>query len=148
VAQDNYQRFLRLQIPSSACADPHILASIAANLSPSDLLLSVTYSGETRDIIEALETARRRHAATITLTSVPRSSAARLSDVVLLSAASRKARAGETVASRVAQLAVVDVTTAIIALRKKAELRGGSERIERELSKKRISYRRKAKGSS
>jgi DNA-binding MurR/RpiR family transcriptional regulator len=61
VAQDTYQRFLRLQIPSSACADPHILASIAANLSPSDLLLSVTYSGETRDIIEALETARRRH---------------------------------------------------------------------------------------
>ena len=41
-----------------------------------------------------------------------------------------------------------DVITAIIALRKKAELRGGSERIERELSKKRISYRRKAKGSS
>ena len=148
VAQDTYQRFLRLQIPSSACADPHILASIAANLSPSDLLLSVTYSGETRDIIEALETARRRHAATITLTSVPRSSAARLSDVVLLSAASRKARAGDRVASRVAQLAVVDVITAIIALRKKAELRGGSERIERELSKKRISYRRRAKGSS
>lgn len=148
VAQDTYQRFLRLQISSSACADPHILASIAANISPSDLLFCVTYSGETRDIIEALETARQRQAATITLTSVPRSSAARLSDVVLLSAASRKARAGETVASRVAQLAVVDVITAIIALRKKGELRGGSERIEQELSKKRISYRPRAKGSS
>jgi DNA-binding MurR/RpiR family transcriptional regulator len=148
VAQDTYQRFLRLQIRSSACSDPHILASIAANLAPTDLLFCVTYSGETRDIIEALETARRCKAATITLTSVPRSSAARLSDVVLLSAVSRKARAGETVASRVAQLAVVDVVTAIIALRKKGELRNGSERIERELSKKRISYRRKAKGSS
>jgi DNA-binding MurR/RpiR family transcriptional regulator len=61
---------------------------------------------------------------------------------------SRKPRAGETVASRVAQLAVVDVVTAIIALRKKGELRNGSERIERELNKKRISYRRRAKGSS
>jgi DNA-binding MurR/RpiR family transcriptional regulator len=142
VAQDTYQRFLRLQIPSSACADPHILASIAANLSPRDLLFCVTYSGETRDIIEALETARQCQAATITLTSVPRSSAARLSDVVLLSAVSRKVRAGETVASRVAQLAVVDVITAIIALRKKGELRGGSERIERELRKKRVNYRK------
>lgn len=145
VAQDTYQRFLRLQIPSSTCADPHVLASIAANLSPADLLFCVTYSGETRDIIEALETARRRKATTITLTSVPRSSAARLADVVLLSAVSRKPRAGETVASRVAQLAVVDVVTAIIALRKNRQLRGGSERIERELSKKRVSYRRKAK---
>jgi DNA-binding MurR/RpiR family transcriptional regulator len=145
VAQDTYQRFLRLQIPSSTCADPHVLASIAANLSPADLLFCVTYSGETRDVIEALETARQRKATTITLTSVPRSSAARLADVVLLSAVSRKPRAGETVASRVAQLAVVDVVTAIIALRKNRQLRGGSERIERELSKKRVSYRRKAK---
>jgi len=145
VAQDTYQRFLRLQIPSSVCTDPHVLASIAANLAPTDLLFCVTYSGETRDIIEALETAQRRKAATIAVTSVPDSSAARLSEIVLLSAVSRKPRAGETVASRVAQLAVVDVVTAIIALRKKAQLRGGSERIERELSKKRVGYRRKGK---
>ena len=140
VAQDTYQRFLRLQIPSSACADPHVLASIAANVGPTDLLFCVTYSGETRDIIEALETARARQAATIVLTSVPRSSAARLSDIVLLSAVSRKPYAAETVASRIAQLAVVDVVTAIIALRKKNQLRGGRERIEKELSKKRVSY--------
>ena len=140
VAQDTYQRFLRLQIPSSACADPHVLASIAANVGPTDLLFCVTYSGETRDIIEALETARARQAATIVLTSVPRSSAALLSDIVLLSAVSRKPYAAETVASRIAQLAVVDVVTAIIALRKKTQLRGGRERIEKELSKKRVSY--------
>jgi len=142
VAQDTYQRFLRLQIPSSACADPHVLASIAANLSPTDLLFCVTYSGETRDITEALETAKARKAVTITLTSVPRSSAARLSDIVLVSAVSSRPRAAETVASRVAQLAVVDVIAAIIALRRKTELRGGSERIEEELRKKRVSYRR------
>ncbi len=142
VAQDTYQRFLRLQIPSSACADPHVLASIAANLSPTDLLFCVTYSGETRDIIEALETAKGRKAVTITLTSVPRSSAAALSDIVLVSAVSSRPRAAETVASRVAQLAVVDVIAAIIALRRKTELRGGSERIEEELRKKRVSYRR------
>jgi len=148
VAQDTHQRFLRLQIPSSAYADPHVLASIAANLSQTDLLFCVTYSGETRDVIEALETARERKATTITLTSVPRSSAARLSDIVLVSAVSRKPRAAETVASRVAQLAVVDVVTAIIALRKKTELRGGSERIEEELRKKRVNYRRKNKSPS
>jgi DNA-binding MurR/RpiR family transcriptional regulator len=140
VAQDAYQRFLRLQIPSSACADPHVLASIAANLLPADLLFSVTYSGETRDMIEALETSRSRGATTITLTSVPGSSSARLSDIVLVSAVRRKPLAGETVATRVAQLAVVDVVSAIIALRKKVELRGANERIEKELSKKRVKY--------
>jgi DNA-binding MurR/RpiR family transcriptional regulator len=148
VVQDTYQRFLRLQIPSSACADPHVLASIAANLSRDDLLFCVTYSGETRDIIEGLETAKKRKATTIALTSVPRSSAARLSDIVLISAVRRKPRAAETVASRVAQLVVLDVVSAIIALRRKTELRGGSERIEEELSKKRVTYRRQNRRSS
>jgi DNA-binding MurR/RpiR family transcriptional regulator len=125
VAQDTYQRFLRLQIPSSACPDPHVLASIAANLNSTDLLFCVTYTGETRDIIEALETARSRKAMTISLTSIPRSSAARLSDIVLVSAVSRRPRAAKTVASRVAQLALIDVITALIALRKKTEIRRG-----------------------
>ncbi len=147
VAQDTYQRFLRLQIPTSACADPHVLASIAANLNPTDLLFCVTYSGETRDIIEALQTARERKATTIALTSVPRSSAARLSDIVLVSAVSSKSGASETVASRVAQLAVVDVVTAIIALQKKSELRDGNDRIEKALSKKRVSYGLKQRSS-
>jgi len=139
VAQDTYQRFLRLQIPSSACSDAHVLASIAANINPTDVLFCVTYSGESRDVIEALESAKERRATTVVLTSVPRSSAARLADIVMFSAVSRKPRAGETVASRVAQLALVDVVISIIALKRKSQLRGGSERIEKALIKKRVS---------
>lgn len=60
----------------------------------------------------------------------------------MFSAVSRKPSAGETVASRVAQLAVVDVVISIIALKRKSQLRGGSERIEKALVKKRVSRSR------
>jgi RpiR family transcriptional regulator, carbohydrate utilization regulator len=138
VAQDAYQRFVRLQIPCSVCTDSHVLAVIAANLKATDVLLSITYSGQTRDIVEAQETAHARGATNITLTSAPDSTSAGLSDIVIVSAARRRPFAAETVASRVAQLAVVDVLSTLLALNRKGALRGSSERIEEELIKKRI----------
>jgi DNA-binding MurR/RpiR family transcriptional regulator len=142
IAQDAYQRFIRLQVPSSACSDPHVLASIVANLGRRELLFCISYTGATRDVVEALETATRRKTPTITLTSVPGSPAADLSDIVLVSAVRRKPRAAETVASRVAQLAVIDIICAIIALRRKSRLAEPTERIKEELGKKRSDNRK------
>jgi len=112
VVQDAYQRFLRLQVPSSTCSDAHVLASIVVTMGPDDLLFCISYSGASRDIIEALETAKRRKAPTITLTSVPRSASAQLSDTVLICAVRRTPQ----IAARVAQLVVIDIICAIIAL--------------------------------
>jgi DNA-binding MurR/RpiR family transcriptional regulator len=138
VVQDAYQRFLRLQVPSSTCSDAHILASIVANMGPDDLLFCISYSGSTRDIVEALQTARRRGTPTITLTSVPGSAAAKFSDIVIVSAVRRTARAAESVAARVAQFVVIDIICAIIGLKKESELSEPNERIATELRKKRI----------
>ena len=138
VIQDAYQRFLRLQVPASTCSDAYVLASIGVNMGPDDLLFCISYSGASRDIIEALETAKRRKTPSITLTSLPRSAAAELSDTVLVSAVRRTPRTTESVAARVAQLVVIDIICAVIALRKKSELDESTERITTELNKKRI----------
>ncbi len=138
VIEDTYQRFLRLRVASSTCSDPHILASIVVNLGPDDLLFCISYSGASRDVIEALETAKERGSGTITLTSVPRSAAVQLSDIALISAVRRTPRAAESVAARVAQLAVIDIVCAIIALRKEDEVAESNKRMEAELTKKRL----------
>jgi DNA-binding MurR/RpiR family transcriptional regulator len=138
VAQDAYQRLLRLQVPASLCADPHVLASIVANIRHDKLLFCISYSGATRDVVDALDAAKRGSAPTITLTSMPRSPAANLSDIVLISAARRKPRAAETVASRVAQLAVIDIICALIALKRGSDLSEATERITEELTRKRV----------
>ncbi len=142
VAQDAYQRFLRLLGPSWAISDPHVIASVVANMTDRDLLFCVSYTGSSRDIVEALETARRRNAPAVLLTSAPLSIAARLSDVVLVSAVRRKPPAAETVASRISQLAIIDVLCAVIALKKKERLRAATVRIKSELRRKRIENRR------
>jgi DNA-binding MurR/RpiR family transcriptional regulator len=42
LVQDAYQRFLRLQVPSSICSDPDILTRIAVNARPDDLLFCIS----------------------------------------------------------------------------------------------------------
>jgi DNA-binding MurR/RpiR family transcriptional regulator len=110
---------------------------------PDDLLFCISYSGASRDIVEALETARQRKISTIILASLPRSAAAELSDTVLISAVQRTPRIAESVAARVAQLVVIDIICAIIALRKKSEPGESTEKITTELNKKRIESREK-----
>jgi DNA-binding MurR/RpiR family transcriptional regulator len=136
VVQDAYQRFLKLQVSSSICSDAHVLASIIVNMRADDLLFCITLSGDSRDIIESLETAQRRKIPTITLTSVPKSAAAELSDTVLISPVRRTPQNIGTVAARVPEFVIVEIICAIIALRKKSELDKLSERSTALLSKR------------
>jgi RpiR family transcriptional regulator, carbohydrate utilization regulator len=124
LAQDAYQRFLRLQISSSICSDPDILASIAINNGPDDLLFCISCGRADHEIIEALESAKRRKAPTIILTSGPASVATELADTVLISAVRRTPQNAESVAESIAQLVVIDVICAIIASRKEPGLNG------------------------
>lgn len=146
VAQDAYQRFLRLSVPAVVCSDPHVLASMVANVGPDSVLFCITYSGTSRDIVDALESATERGCSTITLTSAPYSPCAKLSSIILVSAVRKKPFSAETVASRIAQLAVIDVLCAIIALKKEPELEETTRRINEELDKKRIGSKQKGRG--
>jgi RpiR family transcriptional regulator, carbohydrate utilization regulator len=129
VVQDAYQRFLMLRVPSSTCSDAQVLAEIVGNMGRDDLLFCISYSGASRDIIEAMKIAKQRKTRTMTLTSEPKSAAAELSETVLISAVRRTPLSAETVATRVAQFVVIDIICEIIALRKKSELDESTETI-------------------
>lgn len=114
IALDLYQRLLRLGIRATVCSDPHILTVITTNLKPGAVLFGVTYSGQSRDLVDALKAVKGRKATTIVLTSNAGAAAARLADILLISAVPEMA-ARETVATRISQLAIVDILcTALI----------------------------------
>jgi DNA-binding MurR/RpiR family transcriptional regulator len=108
IALDLYQRLLRLGIRATVCSDPHILTVITTRLEPGAVLFGITYSGQSRDLVDALKAVKGRRATTIVLTSNAGATAARLADVLLISAVPEMA-ARETVATRISQLAIVDV---------------------------------------
>ncbi len=137
VAIDAYQRLLRLGIRAAACNDPHIVASATVYMSAEDLLFAVSYGGASRDTVEALQTAQEQRASTILLTAYRGSPAAKHADIVLVSAVHRILGRTETISSRIAQLAVMDVILTAVALKRGPEFLEHVERLEYELGKKR-----------
>jgi DNA-binding MurR/RpiR family transcriptional regulator len=135
IALDLYQRLLRLGIRAISCSDPHILTVITTNLDPDAVLFGITYSGKSRDLVDALKAARERKATTIVLTSNGGAAAARLADVLVISAVQPEMKARETVATRISQLAIVDIlcTALTIKLRKSDTAEGDA--FEREITR-------------
>jgi DNA-binding MurR/RpiR family transcriptional regulator len=137
IALDLYQRLLRLGIRATICSDPHILTVITTNLEPGAVLFGVTYSGQSRDLVDALKAVKGREATTIVLTSNAGAAAARLADILLISAVPEMA-ARETVATRISQLAIVDVLCTALIMRHRKGDAVALGQLEKEMTRVRI----------
>jgi RpiR family transcriptional regulator, carbohydrate utilization regulator len=91
---------------------------ITTNLDPSAVLFGITYSGQSRDLVEALKAAKERNATTVVLTSNGGATAARLADILLISAVQPGMGARETLATRILQLAIVNILCTALTLRR------------------------------
>ncbi len=99
-AADAYQRFVRLGLVASAYCDPHVLAALACAPPAGSVFFAITYSGQTRNVVETLETAGRRGCTRIVLTSNPRGRVTELAEMVLLSSVRRSRVTRESIATR------------------------------------------------
>lgn len=138
VALDAQQRFLRLGIRAHGYTDPHVIANAVVYAGKEDLVFAVSYSGASRDVVETLALARQGSVRTVLLTSIPESPASRYADLTLLSSVRRAPIPAETVASRISQLAIIDILCAAIGLRMSDERIKKAEEVEWLLTKRRI----------
>lgn len=116
VALDGEQKFSRIGRLASASIDAHMQITRAILLEPGDVAIGLSHSGETREIAEALETARECGATTIAITNHSSSSVAKIADLVLLTSGRGSLFSKEGIASRITQLATIDALFAAVAL--------------------------------
>lgn len=109
-------RLLRLGRKSMFNQDATLQAINAAALSPSDCVVAISHSGATAEVIGAAQLAKERGARLLSMVSDEHSPLARLSDLVLLSVAPHSEFHTEALASRLAQLALVDVLYVAVAV--------------------------------
>lgn len=98
--------------------DVHTALMVLTNFSASDLVLAFSHSGRARDVVDLLTLARERGVASVVVTSDGASPAARVADHVLLTAAREVTFRSGGIASRMAQLAVVDALFVVLAHRR------------------------------
>jgi DNA-binding MurR/RpiR family transcriptional regulator len=108
IAQVAALNFLGLGFPTIAFVDP-IQQHAAAKLATSrDVAIAVTYSGNQAELAETLQTARKRKAFCVAITSFQQSLIAKSADDLLLMFIPPETLRGQAGAHRVAQIAVLD----------------------------------------
>ncbi len=113
---DAYNKFFRLGISCSAHTDSHLQAMAVSICQPDDVVVAITHSGNTRDPIATFELAQKRGAKTIAITNFSRSPMSKIADIVLYTASSETKFRAEALASRIAQVAIIDTIWTIVAM--------------------------------
>ncbi|HEU5471914.1 MAG TPA: MurR/RpiR family transcriptional regulator [Actinophytocola sp.] len=108
VAADLQQKLHRIGRVSFAWNDTHIMLTSAAVLGPGDVAVGISHTGATTDTVESLREARRAGATTVALTNFPTSPITEVADLVLTTAARETTFRSGAMASRIAQLTVID----------------------------------------
>lgn len=116
IAQDAAHKFLRAGLPASAYSDNHMQMIVASHLEPGDVVLAVSHSGSSLDIISAMETAKSRGATTICITNHGKSPILKHCDHALFTNAQETKYSILAMTSRIAQLAVIDTLYTYIVL--------------------------------
>jgi DNA-binding MurR/RpiR family transcriptional regulator len=108
VAADFQHKLHRIGRTAFAWSDMHVALTSAALLDERDVAFGISHTGITTDTIEAFETAGRHGARTVALTNFPKSPIAQAADLVLTTAARETTFRSGAMASRLAQLTVID----------------------------------------
>jgi DNA-binding MurR/RpiR family transcriptional regulator len=130
LAEEAQVRLFRLGLPVTALRDPYVARMTMATLRPGAVLLAVSASGRTSEVIEAARIAQHYGAAAIAITAAG-SDLARASDVALSYNVPEYPDALKPTATRFAALAVIDLLSAATAYRMGSAARETLRRIKR-----------------
>jgi DNA-binding MurR/RpiR family transcriptional regulator len=108
VGQDLHQKLHRIGLLAFAWPDPHAALTSAALLDADCVAIGISHTGSTIDTVDALRAARESGARTIAITNFVPSPLAECAELVLTTAARETTFRSGAMASRIAQLAVID----------------------------------------
>ena len=117
VAMDLQLKLNRLGIASIAWRDAHSALTSISLLKKGDVLVALSHSGSTVDVIDVITEFKNRGVKIVLITNGIRSQAATLADYVLFTSARETTFRSGATASRIAQLTVVDCLCVALAQR-------------------------------
>ncbi|WP_027093145.1 MurR/RpiR family transcriptional regulator [Cohnella thermotolerans] len=109
IAQDFFHKLIRIGKAANVYSDPHLQITSAASLTDQDVAVGISYSGETLETINALRCATEQGATAISITKFGNTSLAGHASIRLFTSSSEAGMRRGDMASRMAQLHVVDI---------------------------------------
>lgn len=115
ICDDFHHKLLKIGIFANVYHDSHLQQMAASLMQPEDILLGVSHSGKTTDIINMMKTAKDNQAKTICLTNYLNSPLSRMADYALVSAVRNNPITGENASTRIVHLTILDALFTVVA---------------------------------
>ena len=109
VAQDSNYKFMRIGINSMYYQDTHTMIMMSALANEGEVVLAISHSGETEEIIKSVKIAKENGAKIIAITENENSTLAIVSDINLNYVSSETLLESGAVSSKIAQIFIVDL---------------------------------------
>ncbi len=138
VAMDGHHKLLRIGIPSVAYTDSHLQIMSASQLSPEDVVILISHSGASKDILEVLEVIKKNGATSIGITNFARSPLSKSVDIPLFTVSQETEYRPEASASRLAQLSILDALFVNVSVILNDKMKAPLQKMRNAISLKRV----------
>lgn len=109
VCDDLECKLLRIGIVCHSYSDAHMQMTVASHLTKEDVVIAVSHSGHTLEVLDAVRLARKSGTTIIIISNYMATPLISLSDIQLLTGGHETSFNSETMVSRLSQLAIVDM---------------------------------------
>ena len=138
VALEAQNRFLRLGVYVNAITDSHFQLMMASTANKDDVLVAISLSGSTDDILATVRLAKENGCKIISLTNSQLSSLAKESDCLIQTAVRENILAGGSLLAKISQLYAMDCLITSYGIEKKEESNLNREKTARSIISKSI----------
>ncbi len=108
IALDASHKLLRAGCNAYAYSDNHMQVIVSSHLTPDDVVIAISHSGSSKDIVEALKIAKEFGATTIAITNKGNSPIQKYCDLTLFTASDETKYNILALNSRIAQLSIIN----------------------------------------
>lgn len=115
ICDDFNHKLLKIGILSYVFSDSHKQLMTASLMKPGDIILTVSHSGQTTDIINMVKEANKQGATSICLTNYPNSPLSHIAEHSIISSVKNNPITGENATTRIVHLNILDAIFTIIA---------------------------------
>lgn len=129
-------KFIRGGLKCKAVTDSHFQTILSGTLGEDDIIIALSLSGTTRDLLESVDIARKNGAKIIAITNYTRSKLATLANVVLQSAGYEKPLDGGSFAAKISQLFVLDLLYTGVLIKAKNRILSKESKAAEAISRK------------
>lgn len=135
-ANDAKYRFMRLGFDVDYASDSHIIAMNSALVTKEDVVVGISSSGSTKDLVDAIRMAKKNGAYVICLTNHARSPITQYADAILLAASRETPLQGGAFSSKLAQIHVLDILSTLVAMEQKEHTLSSIEKTAKSVLEK------------